>query len=100
MADNKCPVCSRVIKQERLSEWVNQWDEAQWKAPEFRAFIVEQLRDYEIEREKLEEIMPIYEKQEKYIQTLERQIELLQKTLDLAERFAPRPIIMGGTNNG
>lgn len=74
---------------ERLSEWVERWGESQWNSAEWRDFLLRCLRDWEIAEDRLSEIEPIYEKQIKYIVTLERQIELLQKTLDLAEKFAP-----------
>ena len=92
MAENKCPVCSREIKQATTAEWVSRWGEEQWRSLEFRRFLIDELEDAQKDREKLAEILPLYENQQKYIETLERQIELLQKTLDLAEKFAPRPI--------
>lgn len=96
MAENKCPVCDREIKQATTAEWVSRWDEEQWRSPEFRRFLISELEDAQKDREKLAEILPLYENQQKYIETLERQIELLQKTLDLAEKFTPRPILLRG----
>lgn len=82
------------VKSERMSELVERWDESQWNSVEWREFLIGYLRNGEIAQDRLSEIEPIYEKQIKYIVTLERQIELLQKTLDLAEKFAPRPIFI------
>jgi hypothetical protein len=86
------------FKRERASVWVEKWDESQWNATEFRLYLVNCLRDAEAAQDRLSEIEPLYEEQARYIKYLERQLELLQKTLDLAEKFAPRPIILPGSS--
>lgn len=73
-------------KTERVSEWVARWDDAQWNSKEFRQYLISLLRDGDEAHDKLREIEPIYEKQAKYIECLERQLELLQKTLDIIEK--------------
>lgn len=83
------------VKRERISEWAKRWDDSEWNSQEWRAFVVSLLRDGEEAMEKLNKIEPLYEEQEKYIKYLERQLELLQKTLDIAEKFS-RPIILPG----
>ena len=68
----------------------------EWSSPEYRTFIIGCLMDGEEAQRKLSEIMPIYEKQCKYVELLERQLELLQKTLDLAEKMKPHLIKVEG----
>ena len=82
------------IERERTSEWINQWDESQWSSREWRQYLVSIICDGDIAQEKLSKIEPLYEEQEKYIKLLERQLELLQKTLDIVEKFTPHPIIL------
>jgi hypothetical protein len=88
------------IKTERFSykdsQWVAEWDESQWNSQEWRHYLTSILRDYERDRDKLRTIEPLYEKQTEQIILLERQLELLQKTLDIAEKFAPRLIHFPG----
>ena len=86
------------MKRERTSEWMERWGENEWGSTEFRQFILNLVRDAEITQDKLNEIEPLYEEQGKYIKCLERQLELLQKTLDLVEKFAPRTIIFPGSS--
>lgn len=83
------------FKTERISEWVERWDDFQWNSKEWREYLLSLLRAGEEVRDKLDKIEPLYEKQAEYIKYLERQLELLQKTLDIAERFS-RPIILPG----
>ena len=83
------------MKRERTSEWMARWGENEWGSAEWRQFIITLVRDDEITQAKLNEIEPLYEEQGKYIKYLERQLELLQKTLDIAEKFS-RPIILPG----
>ncbi len=80
---------------ERNSEWAQRWSEHEWGSSEWRQFIIALIREGEIAQDKLNEIEPLYKEQERYIKYLERQIELLQKTLDIAEKFS-RPIILPG----
>lgn len=86
------------FKRERTSEWMERWGENEWGSTEWRQFIITLVRDAEIAQDKLNKIEPLYEEQEKYIKYLERQLELLQKTLDIAEKFTPRPIILPGSS--
>jgi hypothetical protein len=83
------------IKSERTWEWMQRWGENEWGNAEWRQFIISLVRDAGIAQDKLNEIEPLYEEQGKYIKYLERQLELLQKTLDIAEKFS-RPIILPG----
>jgi hypothetical protein len=82
---------------ERFFEYVERWEEDEWGSPEWRRFLISHLSDLEIDNEKLTQkldaIMPVYEKQADYIKSLERQLELLQKTLDLIEKYNPRYVI-------
>ena len=96
MADSKCPVCGNMseIKKEKIVDWIKQWDESQWSSKEWRRYLLDIIRDSDIAQEKLSKIEPLYEEQEKYIKYLERQLELLQKTLDVVEKLTPRPIIL------
>lgn len=103
MAEIKCPVCEKMIKQERISEWMRRWGEDEWSSHEWRQFLICEIKDGQKAKDKLAEIEPLYEKQTLYIKDLERQLELLQKTLDLAEKFSPRPIFIsseGGKISG
>lgn len=87
---------------ERNSEWVQRWSEHEWGSAEWRQFIISLIREGEIAQDKLNEIEPLYKEQERYIKHLEKQLELLQKTLDIAEKYS-RPIILpgnGGVLNG
>lgn len=95
MADIKCPVCEKMIKRERFSEWVSRWGEDEWSSPEWRRFLICEIEDGQKLKDKLAEIEPIYEKQALYIKDLERQLELLQKTLEIVEKFS-RPIVIPG----
>lgn len=96
MAESKCPVCGNMaeIKKEKIVDWIKRWDEAQWSSKEWRAYLLDIIRNSDIAQEKLSKIEPLYEEQEKYIKYLERQLELLQKTLDVVEKLTPRPIIL------
>lgn len=78
------------------SQWIEEWDESQWNSKEWRCYLISILREFEIDRDKLRTIEPIYETQTELIKLLERQVELLQKTLDIAERFTPRLIHFPG----
>lgn len=98
MAEINCPVCNTHIKTERFSEWMSRWGENEWSSPEWRQFLICEIEDGYKVRDKLAEIEPIYEKQALYIKELERQLELLQKTLDLAEKFTPRPLVIPGVS--
>lgn len=97
MAENKCPMCGNVaeVKSESISEWASRWDDSQWNSREFRQFVVSLLREGEDAQKKLNALEPLYEEQERNIKYLERQLDLLQKTLDIAEKFS-RPIILPG----
>ena len=86
------------MKRERTSEWMERWSEHEWGNAEWRHFIITLVHDAEIAQDKLNKIEPLCEEQEKYIKYLERQLELLQKTLDIAEKFSPRPIILPGSS--
>lgn len=86
------------IIREKNSQWVKRWDESQWNSPEWRRFVISLIEDGEVAMDELKEIKPIYEEQVRYIKLLERQLELLQKTLDLAEKLAPRPIFIPGSS--
>lgn len=99
MAENKCPVCGNMaeIKKERIVDWIKQWDESHWKSAAWRQYLISLLCNGDIARDKLSKIEPLYEEQEKYIKYLERQVELLQKTLDIAEKFT-RPIVLTGNS--
>ena len=92
----KCPVCDKQVKGEEFSEWLKGWNEEQWNSPEWRCRLIRDVASFSKRVDKLEEIEPIYEKQGEYIKTLERQLELLQRTLDIAEKFAPRALVMPG----
>ena len=83
------------FKKERTSEWMEKWDENEWGSAEWRRFVISLIRDGEIAQDKLNVIEPIYEEQGKYIKNLERQLELLQKTLDIAEKFYCHRILPG-----
>lgn len=87
------------IKFERFSEQVQRWDESQWNAKEWRQYLFSVLRDGEKALDKVSELEPLCESQGKYIKYLERQLELLQKTLDIAEKFT-RPIVLPGDGGG
>ena len=82
------------FKRERISECVERWDDSEWNSKEMRTFLISVLRDVADAQDKLNKIEPLYEEQGKYIKYLERQLELLQKTLDIAEKFTPRPVIL------
>lgn len=99
MAENKCRVCGNVaeIKKERISEWVERWDESQWRSNKWREYLVKLLRNGDAVQDKLSKIEPLYEEQEKYIKYLERQVELLQKTLDIVEKITS-PIVPTGNS--
>lgn len=95
MADSKCPVCGNEgVEKERIVDWINRWDESQWSSREWRQYLISLIVDGDIARQKLSEIEPLCEKQDKYIKELERQLGLLQKTLDIVEKLTPRPIIL------
>jgi hypothetical protein len=98
MAEINCPVCNTHIKTEAFSDWVKRWDESQWNSPEWRQFLIGEIEDFYATRDKLNKIEMLYEAQAEYVKTLERQIELLQKTLDLAEKFTPRPLVIPGVS--
>lgn len=97
MAENKCPMCGNAaeVKSESISEWARRWDDSQWNSREWRVLVTDLLREGEDAQEKLNELKPLYEEQARYIKYLERQLELLQKTLDIVEKFS-RPIILPG----
>lgn len=86
------------VKKERLSKWIERWDESQWNSIEMRTYLISVIRDGEEVSDKLSKIEPLYEEQERYIKLLERQLELLQKTLDLAEKLAPRLVCIPGSS--
>lgn len=83
------------------SEWMRNWDDEMWNSPQWRSHlinIVEGLENNlfwlsEVEKEK-DIIQAENEKQAKYIELIERQMVLLQKTLDVVERCAPAKIII------
>lgn len=83
---------------ERMWEWAERWSDHEWNSPEWRQFVISLIRDGEEAQAKLNEIEPLYEEQVRYINLLERQMELLQKTLDLAEKLAPRLTILQGNS--
>jgi hypothetical protein len=78
------------------AEWIKSFEKEEWDSPAHRQYIIGCIEDGEEAQRKLNEIMPIYEKQCKYVELLERQLELLQKTLDLAEKMRPRLIMVEG----
>jgi len=87
-------------KRQTISEWVKQWDKSQWEAAEWREFLVQTLSDYEMSMERYHEVNTVCEKQkieieslEKQCKLLQRQLGLLQKILDVAERYS-RPIVI------
>lgn len=84
------------FKSERTSEWVARWGDNEWNSKEYRDFIIRCVQDGEEAQCNLNKIEPLYEEQERYIKYLERQLDLLQKTLDIAERYS-RPIILPGS---
>ena len=94
MAEINCPVCSKMIERESFAVWVKHWGEDQWGSPEWRQFLISEVEDIHINREKLAEMELLCDKQTKYIKELEKQLEMLQKTLDLVEKYTPRPIIL------
>ena len=87
------------VRRERNSEWVQRWDETQWGSAEWRQYLISLIRDGEIAQDRLHEIEPLYEAQDRHIKNLERQLELLQKTLDIAEKYS-RPIIIPRDSRG
>lgn len=96
MEEMTCPKCNTQIKTLNFAEWVEQWEDFQWNSPEWRDLLIKELWELCDLKDKLNNIEPLYEEQVKYIKTLERQLELLQKTLDIAEKFAPRPLVISG----
>lgn len=91
-----CPICNKKIKIKQFSNWLEEWDESQWNSPEWRQFLKNEVKDLYETRHKLKELELRYEEQMKYLNTLEKQLELLQKTLDIAEKFSPRPLVIPG----
>ena len=85
------------IKDERFWQWVERWEESEFSSPEYISLLLKQLRDFEEDHYKLKKIESLYKEQADYIKKLERQMELLQKTLELAEKFAPRVLMMPDT---
>lgn len=77
-------------------DWIKTFEDEEWNSPEYRHYIISCIADGEEAQRKLSEIMPVYEKQCKYVELLERQLEILQKTLDLAERMIPHLIKVEG----
>jgi DNA-binding ferritin-like protein len=87
-------------KKETMSEYVKNWGKDQWESEEWRQYLISTLADYESLMDRLAEAERICDKQkdeitslEKQRKLLQRQLELLQKTLDVAERFS-RPLII------
>ena len=87
------------MAEERFSEWVARWDDEQFNSKEWRAMLISRIQDMEYGIEKYLTIKPIYEKQSDYINSLEKQLELLQKTLDIVERVN-RPVIIPNIDGG
>lgn len=93
MAEINCPICNKKINTKKFSNWLKEWDEFQWNSPEWRQFLINEVGDLYETRHKMAELETLYEEQAKYIKSLEKQLELLQKTLDIAEKFSPRSLI-------
>ena len=71
------------------ADWIGNFSDKEWNSLEYRRLIIHLVAQGEEAQRKLTEIMPIYEKQCGYIELLERQMALLQKTLDLVEKIQP-----------
>ena len=84
---------------ERISEWMQKWSEHEWGSVEWRQYVISLVYEGEKAQDELNKIKPLYEEQARYIKHLERQLELLQKTLDIAEKFS-RPIFIPGDSGG
>jgi hypothetical protein len=89
-------------KREGISEFVKRWGSDQWESAEWRQYLISFLDNYEEMMDRLSNYEMVCNKQKEEITSLEkqcellhRQLKLLQKTLDVAERFS-RPIIIPG----
>lgn len=88
------------VKSQRFSDYVSNWGEDQWNSREWRSYLISNLRECEVSKDKLVETESLCERQkmtieslEQQITVLERQLALLQKTLDIVERVS-RPIVL------
>lgn len=84
---------------ERISEWMQKWSEHEWGSAEWRQYVISLVSEGEKAQDELNKIEPLYEEQARYIKHLERQLELLQKTLDIVEKIS-RPIFIPGDSGG
>ena len=75
---------------------IDSFTDFEWNSPEYRQYISGYIIDSERELTRLSETEYLYKKQTEYVALLERQMKMLQKTLDIAEKFAPRIICMPG----
>ena len=91
MAENKCPICQKTIEEVKFSDWIKRWGADQWNSPELRRLLISEVEDVRCLRDKIAELEPLCEKQARYIKELEKQLELLQRTLDIMDRIAPIP---------
>jgi len=83
------------------SEWMRNWNDEMWNSTQWRTYLITIVEGLEKELFLLSEVRKVAdalqaenEKQAKYIELLERQTVLLQKTLDIVERCAPTKIFM------
>lgn len=65
----------------------------EWNSREYRQYIGNYIFESTHELERLYKIEQLYTKQTEYVVSLERQLTILQKTLDIAEKFS-RPIVI------
>jgi predicted RNase H-like nuclease (RuvC/YqgF family) len=75
------------------ADWVSQWSSPEWSNVEYQRLAIitiqgleEQLADLELLEEENDTLKSRCARQERYIKELEKQLELLQKTLDLIDK--------------
>lgn len=75
------------------ADWVSKWGIPEWSNVQYQQLAIttiqeleEQLADLELLKEENDTLKSRCVRQERYIKELEKQLELLQKTLDLIDK--------------
>ena len=65
---------------------IDTFTDKEWNSPEYRRYIAACLKEGDRTEKDFGELQRLYEEQSKYVTLLERQMTILQKTLEVAEK--------------
>lgn len=77
-------------------EFVEGFTEKDWRSPEFRQYIIGTMGDYDELCDEHRKLKVSHEAQCAYVEMLEKQLGILQKTLDVAQKIINAPKFFSG----